>query len=93
MSASVITDGGPAFPLPVAEIQGHATHSGDFGEGMTGMSLRDYFAAHALPAVIAFEDRALDTHDALPMDAMARQAYELADAMLRARTGRPGAQS
>lgn len=56
-----------------------------------GMSLRDYFAAKALPAVIAatsagqhsiqgklFSGRSV-------VDALASEAYDLADAMLRAR--------
>jgi hypothetical protein len=43
---------------------------------MTGMSLRDYFAAKALPFLMsAYED----------MDAIAGVAYKMADAMMKAR--------
>ena len=42
----------------------------------TGMTLRDYFAAKALPFLMsAYED----------MDAIAGVAYKMADAMLKAR--------
>jgi len=52
-----------AFPNP---------HRTDMG----GMSLRDYFAAKALPFLMsAYED----------MDAIAGVAYKMADAMLKAR--------
>ena len=56
--------GGPAFPNDVKQISERA-----------GMTLRDYFAAKALPKLIgvyALEDGAL-------------RAYEWADAMLKAR--------
>lgn len=49
---ATINDGGPAFPRPTSEDRTH----GDQAEGNStcfgykGMSLRDYFAAHA-PAV------------------------------------------
>lgn len=78
---SKTTDGGPAFPVPVAEIQGIATHSGEFGAGMTGMSLRDYFAAKAMQGLIA-RDAPSSDEDA-PF--VAAYAYEMADAMLAAR--------
>jgi hypothetical protein len=43
---------------------------------MTGMTLRDYFAAKALPFLMsAYED----------MDAIAGVAYKMADAMMKAR--------
>ena len=43
-----IDDGGPAFPNPVERSQG------DFGttDAYPGMSLRDYFAAKALVAIV-----------------------------------------
>jgi hypothetical protein len=62
-------DGGPAFP---------AQHF-DLAEGEHGLSLRDYFAAKALPAY--FSDGAgWNQHDQA-----AKWAYEMADAMLKAR--------
>lgn len=62
-------DGGPAFPMP-SELGVH-----DGKSGHEGMSLRDYFAAAALPAIIA------GTSQADP----AKTAYVIADAMLYAR--------
>lgn len=59
--------GGPAFPTTLYEHGGEAD----------GMTLRDYFAAKALPVV-------MPNNRAYPMDA-ARAAYEFADAMLKAR--------
>jgi len=46
-----------------------------------GMTLRDYFAAKALPAIINEPSMASD----FGRDFIARQAYLMADAMLKAR--------
>ena len=43
-----------------------------------GMDLRDYFAAKALQGLLAS-----DTH--APVDTFAEKAYEMADAMMKAR--------
>lgn len=67
-------DGGPAFPVP--------TGSG-FVEGMT---LRDYFAAHALKGFLASGmdwEEADGPDDNYPV--LAKHAYAMADAMLAAR--------
>lgn len=66
------SDGGPAFPISLP----------GFGDnGAEGMSMRDYFAAHALHAIILADGAqyfsALDGH--------AKIAYQHADAMLVAR--------
>jgi hypothetical protein len=69
MSNQPINDGGPAFP--------HTTQ----WDGITpainyhGISLRDYFAAHAINRVAWYEN----------MDNSAAMAYFIADAMLKAR--------
>ena len=80
-------DGGPAFP---------AMHF-DLGDGEHGMTLRDYFAAKAIPAVIASLKKDLNDQldfnlssddDGEPsVDAIlvAEDAYGVADAMLRVR--------
>jgi hypothetical protein len=74
-------DGGRAFPV-LHTIDGNwvkepcAEHS--------GMSLRDYFAAKALPAVLA-EMWGMGTHDSPIPPTAARFAYKVADAMLKAR--------
>ena len=60
-----INDGGPAYPTP-AGVQ----HN-------DGMTLRDYFAAAALPQV---DQRSHGTPDDIALE-----CYELADAMLKAR--------
>ncbi|WP_176025711.1 hypothetical protein [Burkholderia vietnamiensis] len=65
-----INDGGPAFPGP-----DQAEQSVDIHEGMT---LRDHFAAKALPAIY-------DRVQSGGFDRVATLAYEMADAMLRAR--------
>ena len=59
--------GGPAFPAPIVDVDSHE-----------GMTLRDYFAAKAMQAVIARGD---DTN----RPGMAEWSYSMADAMLKAR--------
>ncbi len=63
-------DGGPAFAC--AAENGH----------QPGMSLRDYFAAAALPALI----RRFGIMDEPANAVAAEQAYQVADAMLAERT-------
>lgn len=82
-------DGGPAFPLskemavdPVTNMRGEDVSS--------GMSLRDYFAAAALPCIIADtlnSDNESDPHDSAshPRDRIAARCFAIADAMLKAR--------
>jgi hypothetical protein len=72
-------DGGSAFPIASTPFQdlgnGNYTLA---SEGSDGMTLRDYFAAHALQGLLAYggmttaRDRAVD-------------AYQYADGMLAAR--------
>lgn len=76
--------GGPAFPgefvkHPIGEV-GNKVEIKEMGAGMT---LRDYFAAKALPGILApiMSD---ECHRWLPAD-FAREAYAIADAMLAAR--------
>lgn len=81
-SMNMINDGGPAFP-----------ETGERGKaaGGEGMTLRDYFAAKALPAMYRVfwgDIRAFGA--TVPEDwemGIARDAYKLADAMLKAREG------
>ena len=75
MSDKTIDDGGPAMP--------HAPYSTDarnWSDGSSGMSLRDWFAGQALAGLAA---------DGLTYEGMAKDAYELADAMLAAREPKP----
>ena len=69
-------NGGPAFPGPYADEQGKI----EVLWKQHGMTLRDYFAAAALQGRLADH-----TADLYP-DERARDAYELADAMLEARS-------
>jgi hypothetical protein len=70
-------DGGPAFPRPFSD------NGGDTYERMEnaqeGMSLRDYFAAHALAVIPG------DASDAHGIKDLAADAYQIADAMLAER--------
>jgi hypothetical protein len=80
-------DGGPAFPTHPFEnraADGELIHKslGDFG-----MSLRDYFAAAALPGVmharVALANAEIEND--LNQESIAEECYELADALLEAR--------
>ena len=68
-------NGGSAFPtlkidLPNGEIQWPET----------GMTLRDYFATKAMKGIMSAENWVGD------IDGTAHEAYQMADAMLKART-------
>jgi hypothetical protein len=68
--------GGPAFPRNIL----------DHGHGVTtthesGMTLRDYFAAKAMEGMLAYSY----LHPLSMEDGCARDAYDMADAMLKAR--------
>lgn len=71
-------DGGPAFPS-----NRDMRHSPDW-DYEPGMTLRDYFAAKAMAALIVtpMSDWPSDTESG---EYITRTAYELADAMLAAR--------
>lgn len=73
-----INDGGPAFPLTNDAIS-YANR--DFT--MQGMSLRDYFAAKAVPAIIAQGFKIGSEADLIAVG-----AYKMADAMLKARSAK-----
>jgi hypothetical protein len=73
---STTNNGGPAFPC-----EGYVTQSGEVrpvDEAVTGMTLRDYFAAKAMPHVY-------NRIESGGFERVARLAYEMADAMLAAR--------
>lgn len=80
-----INDGGPAFPYTWVRSDEPATP-------MQGMTLRDYFAAKAMQALLGSQDMAANTVRAAKDNGredtelfMAEAAYEIADAMLKAR--------
>ncbi len=64
-----INDGGPAFPMGYHPEGNNADHF--------GMTLRDYFAANALEKASRGSNRSADE--------IAKRAYYIADAMLKAR--------
>lgn len=69
-STKLATSGGPAFPIDLGAIDGCQTT-------WLGMTLRDYFAAQALVANKGWT--------AGTADDAARDAYTVADALLKAR--------
>ena len=73
---SNLKTGGPAFPQPDSIDEGVL-----IATGHTGMTLRDYFAAKAMQSYASDPDWRADMD---PKDT-AFAAYQLADAMLRAR--------
>lgn len=76
-----MNDGGPAFPSRYA-TKGHYEMPSD------GMSLRDYLAAQALTGCLASPTRFHRDGKPVERDAqlMATIAYEIADAMIQARS-------
>lgn len=72
-------DGGPAFPRSPYQEDGAVFR------GKSGMSLRDWFAGQALIGIVALAENLNKRSDETLGDAMVRQAYALADAMLAER--------
>ncbi|OMS46507.1 hypothetical protein [Burkholderia pseudomallei] len=72
---STTYDGGPAFPTSEMFVDSLPI------EAQPGMSLRDYFAAKAMRPLTLSMKSAREEE----MRSMAREAYAIADAMLRAR--------
>ena len=69
----------PAFPRP---------HSGNSQFAQVGMTLRDYFAAKAMQALIQFENQALPYESRNTKDfddRVSYQAYRYAKAMMKER--------
>ena len=84
-------DGGPAFPSkgkinrPRSQIYPNATGSEVIDVVNTGMTLRDYFAAKAMQGII-WSDKYMGVIGVNGGQfSYARMAYEMADAMLKAR--------
>lgn len=76
-----ISTGGPAFPTDTAHQSGPNTWHEE------GMTLRDYFAAKALPAIYEYacECARVDGWERGWRNGVAAEAYAIADAMLKAR--------
>ena len=87
---SEIKDGGPAFGQVVSLRCVRVEMNGDIEwepEAMTlgGLSVRDYFAAKVLAALIGYPNKNGENCGAKAVPKLAGWAYEYADAMLRAR--------
>ena len=68
--------GGPAFPSPVDMYDGKTESA------VRGMTLRDYFAAKAMQALVM---DGLKRDGSATVPNVAKDAYRMADAMLEAR--------
>lgn len=87
---STIDGGRPAYPA-----MRHIAHNSDWDCSETGMTLRDYFAAKAMHAACITDMVPGEACNALlaaayelnidPLERIAQSAYEIADAMLKAR--------
>jgi hypothetical protein len=69
-----IETGGPAFPTDNESQNGPNTYH------FEGMSLRDYFAAKAMQSILLADGTTR-------FEQRAKESYEMADAMLKARKG------
>ena len=72
-----IKDGGPAFPRPASRIWVDDVEYG----AQAGMSLRAYFVAKAMQALIGC---AFDVYDKRADGTRAQRALEIADAQIKA---------
>lgn len=69
--------GGPAFPQPIAEVDGTVFNASEYSPKDAGMTRRQWFAGMAMQGILA-ADPALR----IKPDVIASWAYEQADAML-----------
>jgi hypothetical protein len=98
MSADVSEQGGLAFPLTFQVPAGSFGPDGNVAalpqsHVHTGMTLRDYFAAKAMQAALAYRRRQFETDnedhadwDYFIDEYVAPEAYRVADAMLKVRS-------
>lgn len=91
-----IKDGGPAFPQDYKHTE-VVTRMQQLGEmsaetllectkQLRGMSIRDYLAAKALPVAWSAYDNGYTGQPECVEQSIAHHAYQIADAMLRARS-------
>lgn len=79
--------GGPVYPCRIPTGELHANGDSAPTRQHYGMTLRDYFAANAMQAMMS-DTTVLATMSSGPKgpsDELAESAYSMADAMLRAR--------
>jgi hypothetical protein len=80
----VSKDGGPAFARPIGEYK--EVGAGRWSDAQAGMSLRDYFAAKAMQAILGGQGiRAAIGEGSASIDEVCAASYRTADAMLKAR--------
>lgn len=90
-----IEDGGPAFPNPIRLRNGRVGHPGEQTiETEGGMSLRDYFAGQAIIGILTGSATLVAARGSEPLkdtvNAFSQSVYEIADAMLKARSNDNG---
>lgn len=83
------SNGGSAFPIPVGvDLRGRVFAA---EVGMSGMTLRDYFAAKAMQGIIASGSMEIANQQGITTEmnekAVAFASFSIADAMLTARKG------
>lgn len=86
---TTINDGGFAFPSPLAISPAGDTEFAASYSNTGGMTLRDWFAGHALTGLVPIVGVPENEPDKLWNTDMAKQAYALADAMLVVRNHVP----
>jgi len=91
MERHYVPDGGPAFPRPVGHNGLSHVEEHYANDDQRGMSLRDYFAGQVIAGMFAdgasfgVVVTAASTEGASPSLKAAGIAYDIADAMLKAR--------
>ena len=79
-------NGGPAFPCEVGPASdGHTIQAGNMQWMQPGMTLRDYFAAKAMQGMLANPNQDYAPLTIKAQEAVVAGAYEMSDAMLKAR--------
>ena len=72
----------PAFPRPFSKDDTDTFDTSPTYNAHVGMTLRDYFAAKAMQAMITHPD----SRDDVDASVYAKGSYEMADAMMKARS-------
>lgn len=84
MEANQINNGGAAFPRPMSACGNPDEFRAVSIAEQDGMTLRDYFAAKAMQALLTYEDTSASDSD---RRTLAVKCYAISDAMLVAKAG------
>lgn len=87
MNEKAIETGGPAFPMADPFVAKQPKNGADAQRLAEGMTLRDYFAAHAMQAYLSGHIAHYGHENYWRPEDIAHEAYGSADAMLKAREG------